>query len=64
MQSGFIKRICLNSNCNAEYELTQEEAKSDDGYCCFECWEESNCEAPDESLEQFEEMEILDLEID
>jgi len=33
-------------NCNTAYSLKENEA--DDGYCCFECWEEANCLEPEE----------------
>lgn len=64
MPSVFIKRTCLNPNCNKNYDLTKIEAKSDDGYCCFECWEEMNCEAPQEEVDIFETNEVLDLKFD
>jgi hypothetical protein len=44
--------------------MTREEAKSDDGYCCFECWEETNCEAPQDDVVVFEDIEIFNLEVE
>lgn len=35
-------KIC--KNCGERYEIDTND--SDDGYCRFECWEEDNCEAP------------------
>ena len=33
-------------NCGDRYTLKENEA--DDGYCCFDCWEEANCLEPEE----------------
>ena len=37
---------CSNPNCGVIYTIPSGEA--DDGYCCFECWEEENCMDPRE----------------
>jgi hypothetical protein len=34
------------SNCQTIYPIKSGE--TDDGYCCFDCWEEANCLEPEE----------------
>jgi hypothetical protein len=38
------KKVC--SNCGDTY--TVQENETDDGFCSFNCWEESNCLEPEE----------------
>lgn len=37
---------CKCINCRTVYTINENEA--DDGYCCFDCWEEVNCLEPEE----------------
>lgn len=36
--------VCRNPNCRCNYSVNEHE--TDDGYCCFACWEEANCSDP------------------
>jgi len=47
--------VCQNPECGKEYIM----AKSDDGYCSFECWEKVNCQTPQKRVESFDMSELF-----
>jgi hypothetical protein len=42
-------KTCTNPKCRKEY--ITEDAKTDDGFCSLDCWEEMHCASPKESSE-------------
>lgn len=41
-----MTNVCKNPECGKNYEVKKNE--TDDGFCCFECWEAVNCLEPEE----------------
>ena len=50
------QNICQNPNCKSSYSVDPNEV--DDGYCCYACWEDTNCGDPEVPSD------VLDTEIE
>lgn len=42
------QKVCSNPICQKTYEVSTE--IHDDGFCCFDCWEQANCKEPQEAV--------------
>ena len=41
------QKVCSNPDCQKPYDA---EGRHDDGFCCFDCWEQVNCKDPQEII--------------
>jgi hypothetical protein len=48
------KSVC--QSCGNSYTVNTSD--TDDGFCCFDCWEEANCSEPEEYRVPVEELAI------
>lgn len=48
---------CKNPECKNTYTLRRDE--TDDGFCCFICWEKVNCAEPEKHVDSLNLQDIL-----
>jgi hypothetical protein len=48
-----VEKVCSNPECKSVYSIHQE---SDDGFCCYDCFEKVHCHQPE--VVEFEKIEL------